>query len=215
MTSPTPVIKYVRSDDTYSIVVTDLTGAFSTTNLTGYGGPNADVSDFTAFNISITLPDPDTLLPSGTPVVVNAYNTLPSNADGTFTLTSLAVLGTADTAFIDGVYLFEVSAPWANGLDSGTATASNNKAFYEIVGCCIRNMVAESADCGCSGSSKKIQTLTQAWMNLGILEPYVFNNTIVASTIEQIGAWDTAAEIISTLQDICDNENCGGCNGCN
>ncbi len=214
-TNPTPSLQYVRSADRTYITVTDLTGLYSATNTGGYGNPNVDVSSFTAFNISVTLPDPETLLPSGTPVVINAYPSLPSSSNGTFVITSLALLGTSDTTIVDGVYQFDVSAPWEDGLDTGTMTASNNKAFYEIVECCIENMQVEAIGCGCLGDSEKIVNLVVAGMYLDVLSPKVINNEIVASPIERCGQWDAAATAILQLQDLCDNENCGGCNGCN
>jgi hypothetical protein len=214
--APTLNLKYVRSTDRTSITVTDLTGAYNvTTNPGGYGGVNVTVGDFTAFNISVYLPDPETLQPSTTAVVVNAWNSLPSSSDGTFVLTSLALLGTADTTLVDGVYAFEVSALWDDGIEVGAVTASNNKVFYEIVGCCIENMQIESVGCGCSGDSEKIQNLVLAGMYLDMLSPKVIDDAIVASAIERCGQWDKAATMLLELQDICDTENCGGCNGCN
>lgn len=214
MASPTGNLTYARSDDKFSITVTDLTGIFSTSNTGGYGGPNAAVGDFSTFNITVTLPDPSTLLPGSTSVTVDAFPSLPSAASGTFTLTSLALLGTADTTLVDGVYLFEVSAVYDDG-GEGEMTVSTYKAYYEIVGCCIKNMIVDSIGCGCSGATKKVQTLTKAWMDLSMLKPYITENEeVLASPIEQCNQWDKAATLILELQDICDNENCGGCNGC-
>jgi hypothetical protein len=214
-TNPTLNLSYARSTDRTYITVTDNTGLYNiTTNPYGYGGVNVAVGAYTNFNITVTLPDPDTLLPAGTPVVVNAYPSLPSSANGTFDLTSLALVGTADTTLIDGVYLFEVAAAWTDG-DTGETTTENYKAYYEIVECCVNNLIVESVGCGCSGSSKKYQTLAKAVVNLYALSPKVVAGVVTASPIEACNQWDKAATAILELQDICDNENCGGCNGCN
>jgi len=206
---------YVRSDDYTSIVVTDTTGLYNaTTNPGGYGGVNPAEGDFTTFDISIYLPDAETLLPSTTAVVVDAYSALPSDSNGTFTLTSLVLLGVADTVLVDGVYQFGTSA-----IDSGGAeteyTTTTYVAYYQIVECCIDNMIAETVGCGCSGDSKKIQSLSKAIVNLYALSPKVVNEVITLSPLASCGLWEKAATAILELQDICDNENCGGCNGCN
>lgn len=215
MAAPTLVLKYVRSADTYSIVVTDLTGAYNvTTNPGGYGTPNTAVGSYTNFNISVTLPDPDTLMPSGTPVVVNAYPALPSAVNGTFTLTSLALVGAANTVLIDGVYLFNVSATWVSA-GTGITTAVSYKAYYSIAECCVNNLIVESVGCGCSGASQKMLSLGKAIVNLYALSPKVLSETIITSPIEACSQWDKAATAILELQDICVNDNCGGCNGCN
>lgn len=215
-TNPTPNLKFVRSADRTYITVTDLTGAYDADdNEGGYGGPNVAAGDYTAFNISVTLPDTDTLLPGGTPVVINAYSSLPSQSDGTFVITSEALLGTANTVIPDGVYGFSLSAPWVDGLDTGTTTASFNKAFYEIAQCCIDNLVVKFRGCGCSGTSKKTQSLAKAIIYLYALSPKVVAEVIEPSPVEACNNWTEAAAMILELQDICDNENCGGCNGCN
>lgn len=207
------VLSYARSLDRTSIVVTDETGLYDATdNPTGYGGPNPLPADFTTFLITAYLVDSSTALPSTTTVEIDAYPSLPSSANGTFTITSLALLGTADEQIPDGVYQFDLAALY--GDDDTEATATNYGVFYEIAACCIQNMLVEAISCGCSGGSQKIQTLTKAYMNIIALRPYMDGAELMDSPIVQCQQWNKAATAILELQDVCDNENCGGCNGC-
>lgn len=217
MGAPTLNLQYLRNTAKTSIIVTDLTGLYdAVTNEGGYGGPNAAVGDFTAFNITVTLPDPSTLLPGSTSVTVDAYSALPSSANGTFELTSLAILGTADTVFIDGVYLFTVSAPYDDNDPPTVAEATDYQPFYEIAVCCADNIITDAVGCGCSSTSKKIQGIIKAIINIYALTHTIYNEIIVIpSPLEQCEQWNKAATAILALQDFCENENCGGCNGCN
>jgi len=195
-------LSFQRSLDRTSILVTDLTGS----GATGYGGSNPTVGSFTDFNIIVTPTDSVTLLPTGTPVTINAYPSLPSATEGTFTITSLLLLGTADTTIIDGVYLFEVEAT----SDEEVYTFSGYAVFYEIVECCIQNLTIDSLGCGCSGDSQKIQRLLRANMELRMLQPVVFNGVVGNSPLVANSLWNQAAETLLDLQRICNNSNCKG-----
>ena len=205
-------IKFTRSNDQLSLVATDLTGVYNaTTNPGGYGTPNAEVADFVSFDISVTMPDPVTLLPSGTPVVIDAYPDLPSSSNGTFTITNVDLGLGSNTKLIDGVYEFSIIA--------STATDEyeySTKAIYsDIVACCIRTMTAEAASCGCSSTSDKIKNLVKTNMWLSVLVPYVDDSgTIYTSSVEVCGQYDKGAEILRALNKICSTSNCQGCGGC-
>jgi hypothetical protein len=204
-------LNYARNAAHTSIIVTDNTG----TGATGYGGSNPDVGDFTTFTIAVTMADPVTLLPTTTPISINAYSSLPSATGGTYEITNV-MLGLAATDTIpDGVYLFEASADYDTGLDEGTVEATDYKAFYETVGCCITSMTVEAYGCGCAGDSEKIRRIVLANLWLSLLKPVVDERgEIQLSAIEACGQWNKAAEIIRELQNICDTSNCKGCGDC-
>lgn len=205
-------IKFTRSNDQLSLVATDLTGVYDvTTNPGGYGSPNPAVGDFVSFDITVTLPDPTTLLPGGTPVVINAFPSLPSNSNGTFTITNVDLGLESGTKLIDGVYQFDIIASTV-----GDEYEYSTKAVYsDIVACCIRTMTAEASTCGCSSDSDKIRNLVKGNMWLSVLVPYVDDSgTIYPSSVEVCGQYDKAAEILRELQKICNNSNCQGCGGC-
>lgn len=203
-------LSFQRSADRQSILVPDLTGS----GATGYGGSNPAVGDFTNFNITVTPASPTTYLPTGTPVTINAYPSLPSASDGTFTITSLALLGTADTTIPDGVYKFDIAADYNGGAGEGVAEGTFYAVYYEITQCCIQRLIMDAVTCGCSGNSEKIQTLNRAALDLFNLQPVVFNGVVGDSYVVENELWVDAAAILVDLNDICVNQNCGGCGGC-
>lgn len=208
-------LTYERSTDGLTVTVTDNTGVYNAgTNPGGYGAPNPSVGNFTNFNISCYLPDPVTLYPSSTPVVIDAYPALPSSANGTFDLTSLLLTGSATTVLIDGWYQFIVGADYNTGLEEGTVTSTNNLIMFEIVDCCITNLTVKSINCGCSGGSKKISNLVKGNLMLDQFRERTVNGVVVASPIDECGQYNMAVDLLLSLQDICDSDNCGGCNGC-
>jgi len=203
-------LTFQRSLDRQSILVTDLTGS----GATGYGGSNPAVGDFSAFEITVTPADSLTYLPTGTAVTIDAYPSLPSASDGTFTITSLALLGTADSTIPDGVYKFDVTGTYDDGGGEDTVTGTFYAVYYEITECCIQNLVMDAVTCGCDGNSEKIQTLNFAMLQLTTLRPVVFNGVVGDSYVVANELWVDAAEILVDLNDICTNQNCGGCGGC-
>jgi hypothetical protein len=202
-------IGFGRSNDYFSINVTDNTGVYNAlTNPGGYGTPNPAIASFVSFDVSVTLPDPVTLLPTGTPVVVSAYPTLPSSAGATYSITNVDLGFSSDTVLIDGVYIFSVVA--STGQDEFEYT--RYAVFSDIVGCCIKSLTLGAFGCDCNGKNKN---LVKANMWLSLLKPSVNDNgEIVVSQVELCEQWNQAAEIIRELQKICNNQNCKGCGEC-
>ena len=201
----------VRATDGLSISYTDTTGVYNvSTNPGGYGTPNPAVGQFSDFNISVYLPDPVTLLPSATPVVINAYPSLPSSSGATFELTSLLLLGDATTVLIDGWYVIEVDATYNTGSE-GSVTLSYDLIMFEIVDCCITNMTVKSIDCGCSGGSEKIRRLVKANLMLDQFRTRTVNGLEVPSPLVNCEQYTEAVNLLHELQTICENGNCRGC----
>lgn len=204
----------IRTADNTAFLVTETTGAYdAVTNPGGYGAPNPDTGDFDAFTITVTPPDATTLLPTGTEVEIDVYPTFPSDADGTFTITSLMITGTADEVLPDGVWLFTMTASTSADPPVPYVTPVYVP-FYEIAQCCVQNLALANVPCECSGNSVKIQSLAKAYLYLSLLRPYVVDGEITDSAIMQCEQWNKAAIMIQQLQDVCNNENCQGCNGC-
>lgn len=199
-------IKFTRSNNYQSIVATDLTGVYNAlSNPGGYGAPNPDVGDFTVFNIIVTPPDPITLLPTGTPVLVNALPSLPSSSNGTFTITNVDLGLAANENIIDGIYSFYVSA------DTDTASFGYTRSaiFSDIVACCIKNLTIKAFGCDCNGN---IRNLVKANMWLSLVQQSVNDyGQIIPSQVELCGQWNKGTEIIRELQKICNNNNCKNC----
>lgn len=198
-----------RANDYFSLIATDNTGLYNAiTNPGGYGAPNPPTISFTSFDIAVTLPDPVTLLPAGTPITVSAFPALPSSSGGTYSITNVDLGFTSDTELIDGVYLFEVTA----STSSFEFTYQGYAAFSDIVACCIKSLTLNAFGCDCNG---KNQNLVKANMWLSLLKPSVNDaGEIIASQVELCGQYNRAAEIIKELQKICNNQNCKGCGGC-
>lgn len=203
-------LTFQRSLDRQSILVTDLTGS----GATGYGGSNPAVGDFSAFEITVTPADSLTYLPTGTAVTIDAYPSLPSASDGTFTITSLALLGTADSTIPDGVYKFDITGTYDDGGGEDTVTGTFYAVYYEITECCIRRLIMDLVTCNCRGNSEKVQTLSLALLGLSCLIGFPFNGVIQDSYVVENELWADAATILVGLNDICVNQNCGGCGGC-
>lgn len=206
---------FVQITNGTTITVTDTTGTYNVnTNEGGYGTPNPSVGNFSNYYISCYLPDPITLSPSATPIIINAYPSLPSSSNGTFDLTSLLLTGVANTPLADGWYLFEIAADYDTGITEGTATNSVNLILFKIVDCCITNLTVKSINCGCDGASKKSQNLTRANIMLDMLRERVVSGEVIASVIDSCDQYNLGVSLLQNLQDICEDANCGGCNGC-
>jgi hypothetical protein len=139
-----------RSADKQNLLVTDTTGAYdATTNPTGYGGVNPSASDFTALSISMYLPDPVTLQPSTTAIPITAiFPTLPSETNGTYTITSTALLG-SETVLVDGLYKGIITATYDIGAgDVSISPITIYKPFYYIAECCWQQNMLEVNTCG-------------------------------------------------------------------
>lgn len=201
---------FQRVLDRTSITVTDTTGTYDlTTNPTGYGGVNPAVGDFSNFVVTVTPPNPSTYAPTGTPVAINAYPSLPSDSDGTFTITSLALLGSANTVIPDGVYRFDISATYSGGAGEGTATFTGYAIFYEITECCIQSLTMSQSDCDCQGDVIEKLNLANLWLTS--FQPTTFNGTAQDAPLVACGEWNKAAELLVSLNEVCTDDGCNGC----
>lgn len=202
-------INVTRSLDQLSLLINDNTGSYNVnSNPGGYGAPNPLVGDFVSFDIIVTPPDPVTLLPTGTPVTVAAFPSLPSSSNGTFTITNLDLGLAATDNIVDGVYLFTVQA------DTGVAQFSYERyaIFSDIVACCIRNLTLQAFGCDCNGKTKN---LVKANMWLSLVQQSVNDSSeVIPSQVELCGQWTKGSEILRELQKICNNNNCKGCGNC-
>jgi hypothetical protein len=207
--------KMNRASDGLSIIVTDTTGAYNaTTNPTGYGGPNPSVSDFTALSISMYLPDPVTLQPSTTAIPITAiFPTLPSETNGTYTITSTALLG-SETVLVDGLYKGIITATYDIGAgDVSISPITIYKPFYYIAECCWQQNMLEVSTCG---DKEKKERLTFGGAILQMLSPYINSlGVVVLSPIEQCENWAVSVPMMLYMKELCEEFNCGGgCQSC-
>ena len=207
--------KMNRASDGLSIIITDTTGAYNaTTNPFGYGGLNPSASDFTALAIDIFLPDPITLQPSTTAIPITAiFPTLPSETNGTYTITSTALLG-SETVLTDGLYKGIVTGTYDIGAgDVSISPITIYKPFYYIAECCWQQNMLEVSTCG---DKDKRDKLSFGGAILQMLSPYIDSTgTVVLSPIEQCQNWNKSVEFMLYLKELCEEFNCGGgCQSC-
>lgn len=205
-----------RSSDGLSIIITDLTGAYdATTNKGGYGGVNPSVSDFTALTLSCFLTDSITAYPQSSAVNITAiFPTLPSEVNGTYTIPSADLLG-ATGVFTDGVYKFVMNGTYDIGAGDVAITAVTfYKVFYYIGECCWQQNRLETPLCN---NKEKNEKLSRAGAILMLLSPYINSeDEVTESYIESCEAWDTGAEYVLYLREVCELFSCdgGGCQPC-
>ena len=201
-----------RASDGLSIIITDTTGAYNaTTNPTGYGGVNPSASDFTALAIDIFLPDPVTLQPSTTAIPITAiFPTLPSDSQGTYTITSTALLGSS-SVLGDGLYKGIVTGTYDIGAgEVSISPITIYKPFYYIAECCWQQNMLEVSTCG---DKEKKEKLAFGGAILQMLSPYINSlGDVVLSLIEQCENWNKSVEFMLYLKELCEDFNCGG--GC-
>lgn len=207
--------KMNRASDGLSIIITDTTGAYNaTTNPTGYGGVNPAASAFTALAIAIYLPDPVTLQPSTTPVNITAiYPTLPSDSQGTYTITSTALLGSS-SVLGDGLYKGIVTGTYDIGAgDVSISPITIYKPFYYIAECCWQQNMLEVNTCG---DKEKRDRLSFGGAILQMLSPYINSlGVVVLSPIEQCENWAVSVPMMLYMKELCEEFNCGGgCQSC-
>ena len=137
---------FCQSDGCKTLTVTDSTGEYSGTNLTGWGTPNIELSDVSVATVTITDPDDvehvvDLVNDLGIDYLTATADTLEYDIDSTY-------FGLASTDTIpDGIYNFLYSIT-DTSLD--VYTMERNIALYCNIGCEINDllkMIPEQYSC--------------------------------------------------------------------
>ncbi len=176
----------------------ELTGTYNaTTNPTGWGTPNADITDFHSATLEITLPDGTTTYSIDLSATTPAFpvDTLTSN-QVTFDMSNIG--GTAGNSIPDGVYTFVYTVQE----DPGTGisyTQTITVAFYCQVSCCVYSMFKDlDIECDCCDDDRK--RITDAYL---MLKGLIYNAN--CGNIPQFNS------ILEELQRLCTNNNCQNC----
>lgn len=171
--------------DCKSIRFTDETGRYTSSNVSGYGTPNPELSDFTSATVEVTAPD-------GNNYTVNVFPTLPAN-DCTFYKIYNTDLGLGSTDSIpDGLYYFNYTIEGPTYIE----TATRYVMLDCNVECCVNKLAAKVETCGCD--SKSLQAFSDAWDML-----MAMRNAMACGKTSQ------ASEILTYLQGICNKTGCG------
>ncbi len=178
-----------------TLTLTETTGAYSATNTTGWGAPNALTSDITVGFLQVTSP-------SGTISTINLISPvsgLPSS-NPSFDYTILNANLGGITNIEDGHWQFLLYYRTAGGT---VYQKVRNYLFYCNTECCVQELLAniEVQDCDCCDQDEKIKTYIKAKTFLESLKN--------AARCYQVSNFESIQEILSA---ICANSGCSTCN---
>jgi len=159
----------------------------ATSNITGWGSPNAATSDVTTSTLQVTSP-------SG---VVSAFIDVSASLPSVDNNDSYTYVPTANgQAWEDGIWLFDWVVKGTFSGDAFYIGASKKKFSLCIVKCCVDKLAVNMSGCGCgNGGSKSVDA---------------FLTYNAAESAFCCGNDDRAKSLLVKLQDLCAN-NCKGC----
>jgi hypothetical protein len=135
--------------DYKSIIFTDITGAYSTFNIGGWGVPNYELSDVLDVELVVTIP-------GGTKFILdNSMLTpdLPNSSNGEFNIHMGLLGGTQGATVTQGVYEFEYRILVDDGTSGGfLITKRKYGLMSSVIKCCVHKMLANldiCDDCPC------------------------------------------------------------------
>ena len=165
------------ADNNLSVNINDVTGIYSSTNLSGFGSPNLLVSAFVSSLVQIQKPDPTSFLPSGdvyplTSLGFDTYPTLPNILNNAFNIPNSSLgLSPADP-MPDGIYLANYSAT-----TGGNVVYKSAFYFYntKAIDCCYAKKAAKF--CGCDDCDDNSEYMAYARFKLeySCLKTYLCN----------------------------------------
>lgn len=174
-----------------TFTLTETTGKYSATNLTGWGAPNPATGTITSAVLQITEPD-------GTIHTLNLISSgFPSNNysfDYDITNTALGITGTLD----DGQWTFFLY--YSDGVN--TYQKIHHYLFYCNSACCVNKMIAdiEVTDCDCCENDSKLENYLKVRVFLDALKN--------AAKCFQVDNFTSIKKIIDKL---CANSDCKTC----
>ncbi len=170
-------------------------------NISGYnGGGNGNISAITVATLTVTKPDLVTLLPSGTPVVIDVFSAgVFPNVINVPSKILATTLGYSDGKMVDGAYTFRYDITIPN-VSPTTYSVTIQKLLFARVECCINSLLAdlEVDSCCCDNDdAKQIQ-----WGKL-----------LLSALCRQLkcGKTNMAIATLKELQNICNGVNCRTC----
>lgn len=113
---------------------TELTGQFSTNNLTGWGSPNEEISNIDSVKLKILMPNEENF------IEIDLSDMFPS-ADSSIvkTITNTDVGLSSTDSLPDGTWYFEYIVV----MSDSTITSTNYFFFYAGVACCLNNKIKD------------------------------------------------------------------------
>lgn len=149
-TAPTLNFEVCQSQNCYTIDFTDITGIFTPTHTTGWGGTNYEIIDALTANLYVTLPDGSTvnidLYSNMFPSIVPSYSiTLNSYQLGLSTIGDLIPIP-------DGIYNFKYIVTVDSGTPGAPYTIQTDKTIVLTckVKCAIDQLLSGLVTCNCN-----------------------------------------------------------------
>jgi hypothetical protein len=137
-----------QSDDCKTIVLTDKTGAYSLSNLTGWGAPNSLLSTALTATITISKRDATGLFIDSPLSPIDVFPTFPSDVNATFNLTAeLAGYG-AGALFSDGIYKITYTVTGVDGSAYTLETIRYDGLLCNGM-CCFKKKADKVSTCIC------------------------------------------------------------------
>lgn len=179
-----------------SMTFTETTGAYSASNLTGWGAPNEATSDALAAYLYITDP-------SGTVTTINLFTQTPAwpttSSTQEYEITP-SDLNQGSGNFTDGLYKF-VYKVFFDELGTDTTQTTVYQFFYCNINCCVNQMFAKIIDPSCDCQADAIAAASKADALLTGLKR--------AAACAKTSLFDS---LLTILQKLCTNSNCNTCN---
>lgn len=143
------------------IRITDNTGTYGVSNLTGYGAPNYTTADIDTAILNITAP-------GGTLYSINllADAVLPTATSGIYYDIPLSMMGNL-TNIVDGQWHFEYEITM---LDTVVVSTAQYAYFYCNSECCVTNMLPKVTTCDCCLNDVSSTNYITAWTFLQSLK---------------------------------------------
>jgi len=189
----------VCSSDCKSLNFTETTGVYSeTTNTTGWGTPNPDISEATSAELTI-------LTPSNNTYTFDLYATgnYPTSLESNEFSISYGDLGFT-TTLEDGEYTFTYTVIITTYIseDPVYTTYTKTKKFYVTcnIECCINKLLLNLEDVNCDCNKEARSKYLEAF---ALLQAYKHANAC--------GRLGTATELFNELTKICSNVDCKTC----
>ncbi len=184
-----------QSSDCSSLTFNELTGEYSSSNQTGWGSPNRDLSTATAAILTITTP-------SGGVYNIDLFATgnfptddITLDYDIDFTTIGL----TTGSKLPDGIYTFLYTVTTIDMDITVVYTQTIQQAFYCQVKCCVLSMFKDlDVTCDCA-KNDKIKAI-DAWL--------MYKGLIFSSGA---GCSANFNDTLAILQKLCLNKNCTNC----
>jgi len=157
-----PKLSFCSSKDCLRLQVTDQTGAYSTSNLGGWGAPNDTLASVVSAVIKVLLPGSSV----GDEVYIDVGSELPNSTYQYKTLKSQDFgLGT-DIVLVDGTYVIDYTV-----VTSGGTYTFHTEFLMTCSKCaCVNSMFAKVASTGCDCDENFVTEATQAFVVLQMIE---------------------------------------------